>query len=471
MKPRLCLMPAALYLLIFASFFHSKLFAQIPPVPPVQELVFRSVNVIPMDGEIVLPNQTVVVRNGVIHAMGDEGKVQWGKDAKVIDGKGKYLMPGLAEMHAHVPPSDDVEAMKEVLLLFAVNGITTIRGMLGHPRHLELRASIQNGSVIGPTFFTSGPSFNGNSAPTPQAAAQLVRDQKAAGYDFLKIHPGIKLDAFKAMAATAKELNIPFAGHVPSDVGIWNAIEMGILTIDHLDGFVEALIPGKEQFAEGSHGLFATNIFEEANKTHIQKLMDALKKKGTWVVPTQALAVRWLSPQQNAAQRAAEPEMKYMSPKTVANWVRTKQSMEEGAGYNREAMPQYIALRNELIKACQDAGVPLLLGSDAPQVFNVPGFSTHHELRYLVDAGLTRYQALYSGTVAVGKFYGKREWGTIQRGAPADLILLEGNPLQNIEHIKNIDGVVLKGKWLDNSWREAVLKAIADKKRKEESLP
>lgn len=460
-------MPAALYLLIFASFFHSKLFAQIPPVPPVQELVFRSVNVIPMDGEIVLPNQTVVVRNGVIHAMGDEGKVQWSKDAKVIDGKGKYLMPGLAEMHAHVPPSDDVEAMKEVLLLFAVNGITTIRGMLGHPRHLELRASIQNGSVIGPTFFTSGPSFNGNSAPTPQAAAQLVRDQKAAGYNFLKIHPGIKLDAFKSMAATAKELNIPFAGHVPSDVGIWNAIEMGILTIDHLDGFVEALIPGKEQFVEGSHGLFATNVFEEANKNNIQKLVDALKKKGTWVVPTQALAVRWLSPQQSSAQRAAEPEMKYMPPKTVANWVRTKQSMEEGAGYNREAMPQYIALRNELIKACQDAGVPLLLGSDAPQVFNVPGFSTHHELRYLVDAGLTPYQALYSGTIAVGKFYGKLEWGTIQQGAPADLILLEGNPLQNIEHIKKIDGVVLKGKWLDKSWREAVLKAIADKKGKE----
>lgn len=424
-----------------------------------------------MDRETVLPNQTVVVRNGIIYAMGDEGKIQWSKEAKVIEGKGKFLIPGIAEMHAHVPPSDDIEAMKEVLLLFAVNGITTIRGMLGHPRHLELREGIKKGTIIGPAFYTSGPSLNGNSAPTPEAAAKLVREQKAAGYDFLKIHPGIKLDAFKAMAATAKEVAIPFAGHVPADVGIWNAIDLGILTIDHMDGFVEALVPGKERFTEGSHGLFATEIFGEANLSHISKLMQALKQNKTWVVPTQALAVRWLSPIQSATQRAAEPEMQYMSPKTVAGWTRTKQNMESGPGYKKEAMPQYIALRNQLIKACQDAGVPLLLGSDAPQVFNVPGFSTHHELKYLVDAGLTPYQALYSGTVAVGKFYGREKLGTIQKGAPADLVLLEANPLEEIENIKRIDGVVLAGKWLDNSWREAVLSNIATQKKGESVLP
>jgi imidazolonepropionase-like amidohydrolase len=471
MKLRLPFFQAVFCCFILAAFSYIQSAAQAPPLAPTQELVFRSVNVIPMDREVVLKNQTVVVRNGLIHAIGDEGKVKWSKEAKEIDGKGKYLMPGLAEMHAHVPPSNDVEAMKEVLLLFAVNGITSIRGMLGHPRHIELREDIKRGVVIGPAFYTSGPSFNGNSAPTPDAASQLVRQQKAAGYDFLKIHPGIKLDAFKAMAATAKELNIPFAGHVPSDVGIWNAIELGILTIDHLDGFVEALIPGKERFNEGSHGLFATNIFEEANTIHLNKLIATLKKNKIWVVPTQALAVRWLSPVQNAAQRAAEPEMKYMSPKTVAGWIQTKHNMEAGAGYKKDAMPGYIKLRNQLIKACQNAGVPLLLGSDAPQVFNVPGFSTHHELRYLVDAGLSPYQALYSGTVAVGKFYGKQYMGTIQKGAPADLILLQANPLEEIDRIKRIEGVLLNGKWLDKAWRESVLSGIAEKKRNEQALP
>lgn len=455
-------------------FFSSLLFTgkcQLPPVPNVAELVFRSVNLIPMDRETVLQNQTVVVRNGVITAIGDEGTVKWGNGAKVIDGKGKYLMPGLAEMHAHVPPVDDLEPMKEVLLLFAVNGITTIRGMLGHPRHLELRQKIKTGEILGPQFFTSGPSFNGNSAPTPEAAIRLVKEQKAAGYDFMKIHPGIKLDAFQAMAKTAKEEGIPFAGHVPSDVGIWNAIELGNLTIDHLDGFVEALIPGKDRFAEGSHGLFATSVFTEADTAHIPKLIAALKRKGTWVVPTQALAVRWLSPERSAAERAAEPEMQYMDQKTVAGWINTKQNTESGAGYKKDAMPQYIALRQKLIKACQDAGVPLLLGCDAPQVFNVPGFSTHHELQYLVDAGLTPYQALYAGTVSVGKFFGDNNKGMIRTGGPANLILLEANPLENIANTKRIDGVVINGKWLDKTWREETLRTIAAKKKAGQTNP
>ena len=124
-----------------------------------------------MDEERVLQNQVVVVKNGKIIAMGDAQKVKFSKSALVIDGKGKYLMPGLAEMHAHVPPVDDIEPMKEVLMLFAVNGVTTIRGMLGHPRHLELRSKIQSGEILGPRFITSGPSFNGNSVPTEEPRA------------------------------------------------------------------------------------------------------------------------------------------------------------------------------------------------------------------------------------------------------------------------------------------------------------
>jgi hypothetical protein len=128
-----------------------------------REIVFQSVNVIPMDRERVVANQTVVVKNGLITAMGEVGKIKFGANALIIDGKGKYLMPGLAEMHAHVPPVDDIEPMKEVLQLFAVNGVTIIRGMLGHPRHLELRDKIQSGEILGPRFYTAGPSFNGNS--------------------------------------------------------------------------------------------------------------------------------------------------------------------------------------------------------------------------------------------------------------------------------------------------------------------
>lgn len=165
--------------------------AQEPVHSGSREIVFRAVNVIPMDKEQVLKNQDVVIRDGKITALGSSGKVKHGKGALVIDGSGKYLMPGLAEMHAHVPPVNEFEPMEEVLRLFALNGITTIRGMLGHSRHLELRDRIQSGELISPRFYTSGPSFNGNSVKTPAQGAEMVREQKQAGYDFLKLHPGL----------------------------------------------------------------------------------------------------------------------------------------------------------------------------------------------------------------------------------------------------------------------------------------
>src|SRR5687768_10572005 len=189
-----------------------------------QEIVFRSINVVPMDKELINNDQDVIIKNGRIRAIGNTGKIQYDKNALVIDAKGKYLIPGLAEMHAHVPPVDDLEPMKDVLLLFAVNGVTTIRGMLGHPRHLELRGKLQSGEITGPRFITSGPSFSGGSVKDVATAAKMVQDQKKAGYDFLKIHPGLTLSNFYAMVASAKNEKIPFAGHVPFSVGIWRAI-------------------------------------------------------------------------------------------------------------------------------------------------------------------------------------------------------------------------------------------------------
>ncbi len=156
--------------------------------------------------------------------------------------KGKYLIPGLAEMHAHVPPIDDMEPMKDVLFLFAANGITTIRGMLGHPKHLELRSKIQSGEVLGPRLFTTGPSINGMSVTSPESGAAMVRKQKEAGYDFLKLHPGLTRDKFDAIASTANEVQIPFVGHVSFGVGVWRAIDAGYSSIDHLDGFIEGLV-------------------------------------------------------------------------------------------------------------------------------------------------------------------------------------------------------------------------------------
>ncbi len=432
---------------------------------PGSETIFRNVNVIPMTEETVIRNQDVVVKNGEITAIGNTGTVKFKKDARIIEANGKYLMPGLAELHAHVPPVDDMEPMKEVLKLFLYNGITTIRGMLGHPRHLELRSKIKSGEIIGPHFYTSGPSFNGNSVKTPEAGADMVRNQKQAGYDFLKLHPGLTKENFEAIAKTAKEINIPFAGHVSFDVGVWRAIEAGYASIDHLDGFVESLVPGIENIPEQQTGLFGMYIAKKAEESKIPALMKALKEKNIWVVPTQALAERWFSPHKDEDAFAREPEMIYMKEETLKNWVNSKKNVMANPNYNAEEINKFIELRRKLIYECQRNGVGLLLGSDGPQVFNVPGFSVHHELKYMVDAGLTPYQALQSGTVNVAKYFNLNNSGLIKEGYVSDLILLEGNPLENIGNTTKIAGVMLGKHWISKQEMAAELKKLEKPKQ------
>ena len=425
-----------------------------------REVVFKSVNIVPMDRESIIQNQSVVVKNGKIQSIGTPKKVKYNKNALVINAKGKYLMPGLAEMHAHVPPIDDLEPMKKVLLLFAANGITTIRGMLGHPKHLELRKLINSNEIISPRFFTSGPSLSGQSVQTQEQAVQMVKDEKQAGYDFLKIHPGLSKDNFDAMVRTANEQNIPFAGHVSFEVGVWKAIEAKQQTIDHMDAFVEGLIPGIEKMTEEETGLFGMFVADKVDTTLISKLMKALRDNNVWVVPTQALAERWFSPARTAESFRSDPEMKYMDSKTLDNWVKAKKNLESNPKYDREKINNYIKLRRKLIYECNRNGVGLLLGSDAPQIFNVPGMSTHHELQYLVDAGLTPYEALKTGTINAGVFYKTAEMGVIKQGANGDLVLLNANPLSDIANTQKIEGVLVSNRWMNRDTLTEMLKKL-----------
>lgn len=424
-----------------------------------RELVFRSVNVIPMDREQVVKNRDVVIKGGRIAAITGAGKATYGKNAVVINASGKYLMPGLAEMHAHVPPTDDLQAMKDVVKLFALNGITTIRGMLGHPRHLELREKLQTGEILGPRLITSGPSFNGQSVKTPEAAVALVQAQKKAGYDFLKLHPGLTRETFDALATTAKKVNIPFAGHVSFDVGVWRAIDAGYATIDHLDGFVESLVAPEGQ-SEQTNGLFGMFLADKADTAKIAPLMQALRQKQVWVVPTQALAERWFAPDGGADALRNEPEMKYMSTATLTGWTNSKRNLLNNPNYQPDAVRRFIRLRRQLLSACNRYGVGLLLGSDAPQVFNVPGFSTHQELVYLVTAGLRPYEALRTGTVNVGTFLKREDIGVIRPGAVADLLLVSANPLEQIANTQKIEGVVVGNHWLSKETLANGLKSL-----------
>ena len=166
-------------------------------------IVFENVTVIPMDGERTLPGHTVVVRGRRIAALGPASSVTVPPGAQRIDGKGRFLMPGLAEMHAHIPGGAAADSTVErTLFLYAANGITTIRGMLGDPRHLTYRERAARGDIVSPLIYTSGPSFNAKTASTIPMAVEAVIAQKKAGYDLLKIHPGVPRDVFDALAAT-----------------------------------------------------------------------------------------------------------------------------------------------------------------------------------------------------------------------------------------------------------------------------
>jgi imidazolonepropionase-like amidohydrolase len=423
-----------------------------------REIVFKNVNVIPMDTERVLENQTVVVKNGKITSMA-KGIVKYGKGALVLDAKGKYLLPGWAEMHAHVPPIDDIGPMKDVLMLYLANGITTIRGMLGHPRHLELRSKIKSEEILGPDFYSTGPSFNGQSVKTVARGVEMVKEQKAAGYDFLKLHPGLTKETFSAIASTAKEVGIPFAGHVSHNVGVWMAIDAGYSSIDHLDGFIEAITPAADTLAEQQIGLFGAWIAYQADETRIPKLIKALRDKKISVVPTQALAERWQSPLP-AEEYTKAPEMKYMKPEEIKNWVNAKNGYLNNPNFTSEHAQRLIDVRRKIIYECQKNGVQILLGSDAPQIFNVPGFSIHHEMKYLVDAGLTPYEALRTGTVNVANYLNKSDAGTIKTGNVSDLVLLNGNPLEDINQTKNIEGVMIGTRWLSKEFIQKQLKKL-----------
>jgi len=298
--------------------------------------------------------------------------------------------------------------------------------------------------------------------PNGAVAIDSVTKYRQAGYDFLKIHPGIRRGVFDTIAATAKKVGIRFAGHVPLEVGIEHAIELGYWTVDHLDGFMEGLVPESRAFTTEEDGFFGVGVVMRADESRIPMLAAKAKAASVWVVPTETLMRHVVGPYRTE-EMAQWPEMKYWSKAGVAQWVQQTAAFKNG-GIPADAGARYLDLRKKLIRGLHAAGVGFLLGSDAPQIWNVPGFSVRRELAYLVDAGLTPYQALESGTRNVALFFGTEErTGTIGNGKRADLILLDGNPLQDIGNVGRQAGVMLGGRWLPAAEIATRLEALAAK--------
>ena len=409
-----------------------------------QPTAFVNVNVVPMSTETVIEQQTVIVDDGVITAIGPVDDVPILKGTTVIDGTDRYLIPGLAEMHAHVPDAGSSE-LNRYFSLYVANGVTTIRGMLGQPSHLGLRQDLLDGKAFGPRLVTSGPSLNGRSVSGASHARQLVEEQHAAGYDFIKVHPGLSSAEFEALAEAANGLGMPYAGHVPVAAGVQRALELNMTTIDHLDGYFVALLPASSDGSGGYGGFFDVMLADELDTDRIAEIARATAAAGTWNVPTEVL-IEQLVDETPVSELRNRPEMRYMPRATVQRWSESKAETLAESGFDPLVAARAIELRRRLILELHRAGAGLLLGSDSPQVFNVPGFATHRELEVLVAAGLTPYEALRTGTTAVAEFLGSNT-GIVAVGREADLMLLNANPLADINHSHRIHGVMLRGTW------------------------
>lgn len=421
-------------------------------------------------GESVATSRAILIRNGLIHRIAAAGDIAAEQATTLIDGSGRFVMPGLIEMHAHIPVAKrgDDQLVRDTLFLFVSQGVTTIRGMIGNPYHLRLRREVNRRQMISPRIITSSPSLNGRTVRTEKSAIRLVKLYKQQGYDFLKIHPGISLPVMEALVKAAKEQGMDISGHVPADVGIERALTYGYGTIDHLDGFVTGIADGEVDASQA--GFFGMRFAGDANRAKLKRLVSMAANSGVAVVPTQTLFTRWAGADA-ASQLASEQEMRYMPRATIKQWREQKRQMLDDPLFSISQSLRLLELRKDLLKALDEVGVPIFLGSDAPQVFNVPGFSTLHELEAMVDAGLgnatvlaaaTHRPAAYLATLADQS---QAQYGQIKEGQVADLLLLNGNPASDISNIRNLHGVMLRGQWVDSDQIERKLDEIAKRNR------
>lgn len=418
-------------------------------------LVFENVRLVDVNDDSVSEPMRVGVVDGFIV---DADSIE--QPDATVETAG-FLIPGLAEMHAHVPPMRVGEQpVHDTLMLWLAHGITTIRGMLGEPGHLTLRQQLANGEVPGPRLVTSGPSFNGSSVSSPEAARRMVLAQHEAGYDLLKLHPGLWPQAFDAIVESADRLGIDYSGHVSVAVGLERVFDSSQGTIDHLDGYAQLMVPDDHDRHGTDPGLFGVNLIEGMDPERIPDLARRTADAGIANVPTQSLVENWATGDVDALmQRDA---MRWIPAEMATQWRERVTQLR--ASYDSSAdAERYVELRRRLIRELHEAGATILAGADSPQILSVPGDAIHHELAIYVDAGLTPAEALATATSNVADYLGEKNRGCLDPGCVADVVLLEANPLDDIDNTRSIQGVMRAGEWYDRKELDQALEAIEER--------
>jgi hypothetical protein len=383
---------------------------------------------------------------------------------QVIDGKGHWLMPGLTDMHVHTWSDAS-------LTLFVAAGVTTVRNMFGSPQHLTWRADTASGKTLGPTIFTAGPIIDGDPPvwpgsailKDPAAADALVAEQKAQGYDFLKPYANLTMPAYDALVAAGKKHGMPLEGHVPAAVGLVHVLEARQRTVEHLDGWLLALVrDGVNVPGDDSSVKKLRAALPQLDDGKLPGLIQKTLAAGTWNCPTLVVYDRFAALDDVAAIKARVKWLEMMPPIMVSQWdpkqdFRLQHFTADDFATLRAAQ----ARKAKLLPALVAAGAPILVGTDTGNPFVIPGAALHDELELLVQAGVPRARVMRAATADAAVFMGTpHEFGVVEAGARADLLLVSTDPLaQAISLVP--DGVMVRGKWLPRAKLEARLAEIA----------
>lgn len=414
-------------------------------------LAVVDVNVLPMDRNVVLEHHTVVIADGRIASVGPAATAEVPGGARRIDGRGLYLMPGLADMHVHFvrPPIGDPAALTfenheqinvRLAALHVANGVTTVRNMWGHPTVDALAARIAAEEVLGPTIVSTGP-LTGGDPPVhpgsravrgPEDALEAVKEDEARERVGVKVYERLDLQTYQALAAAARAEGLMLTGHVPRTVGLQDVITERQATIEHVDSFLQDL-----QREPGAERQSLAQAYRNADVSRLDVFLADLKAAGTFVTPTLVVAqMDWPSERIAPAAAHAPPELAERY-KNYFSGVLGEADADAG-----------LAVGLAVVRRLHDAGVPLLAGTDTYKPNVVPGFALVEELEYFSEAGLAPYEALRTATANPAMMLGQEdEFGTVAQGRRADLLLLSGNPLEGLDALGRLEGVILRGRF------------------------
>ncbi len=433
-------------------------------------VVFRDVTVLPMTGPVALSHQSVVVRGDRIIAVGAVDAIAVPPGATVLDGAGKYLMPGLADMHVHLPGGQDSLGLqtRNALTLFVANGVTTIRVLNGTARHLTWRDLVAGGRVTGPRIYVVGSAVGATPGDTqdlrrvmsPGETQEFVRRMRHADFDFIQVTGNLMRQEYDALAGAARRAGIGLTGAVPLDAGLDRVIRARQASIENLDGYLPVLERDDSPIRYADPLTRARELVRYADTARIPRLARSLREAGVANTPT--LFINYVTFTSLTAEEMSEwPEMRYVAPTLVADWARRKrraQAQQPDSAFGE----QYLAFRDHLTRGLANAGAPILVGSDALSAYLVPGFATLYEIHSLTHAGLTPAQALHAATRNAAVFLGAgQEFGGVAPGMRADLLLLDADPLADVANLARRAGVMVRGRWFSSQEIQRMLGEVA----------